>query len=87
MNRKIIVKTQQGNICYCILDYEQNVEAQLAQVLGYTDGHGITARMTATQIQLVDYYLNDVIGAHDILSIEDTAETVSLQWNTIAERK
>lgn len=87
MHQKITVRTQRGDICYCIIDTEQDIESQLAQVHGLSAGHGITARMTETQIQLVDYYYNDVIGAHDILSIEKTSDPISLRWNTESSNK
>ena len=30
---------------------------------------------------MVDYFCDSVIGVHEILSVEDTDEAVSLQWN------
>ena len=83
MNPKITVRTQCGEICYCIIDPAQNVDSQLAQLHGQTVGHGITFRMTETQIQQVDYYCNDVMGSHQILTVEETDEPISLQWNPI----
>ena len=83
MNKKITVKTQSGSICYFIIDDAQNIEAQLARLHGQSADHGITFRMTETQIQMVDYYCHDVIGSHLILSTEDTTEPVSLQWHPV----
>lgn len=84
MNKKITIKAQNSSICYCIVDFEGNVEDQLLQVHSLGDNfRGITVRMTDTSIQLVDYFHNDIIGSHDILSIEETTEEVSLHWHRI----
>lgn len=81
MNQKITVKTQRGDICYFIIDPEKDIDAQLAHLHGHTSDHGVTARMRNHRIELVDYFHNDVMGFHDILSVEDTTEEVSLRWN------
>lgn len=83
MNQKVTVKTQRGDLCYFIIDPSQNIANQLAQVHSSTVGHDITYTMTETQVQMIDYFHDEVMGAHEILSIEDTAEPVSLQWNAV----
>lgn len=83
MNKKITIKTDRGEVYNFIIDPQQEMDVQLAQLLGGENGHGITYRMTETQIQMVDYYYNSVIGAHEILSMVDTDEPVSLQWNPV----
>lgn len=83
MNKKITIKTDRGEVYNFIIDPQQEMDVQLTQLLGGENGHGITYRMTETQIQMVDYYYNSVIGAHEILSVVDTNEPVSLQWNSV----
>ena len=83
MNKKITIKTDRGEVYNFIIDPQQEMDVQLTQLLGGENGHGITYRMTETQIQMVDYYYNSVIGAHEILSVVDTDEPVSLQWNPV----
>lgn len=83
MNQKITIKTEAGEISYFILDPDQAIDQQLAILHGREIGHGITYRLTETQVQMVDYFCDSVIGAHEILSIEDTDEAVSLRWNPI----
>ena len=83
MNKKITIKTDRGEVYNFIIDPQQEMDVQLAQLLGGENGQGITYRMTETQIQMVDYYYNSVIGAHEILSVVDTNEPVSLQWNSV----
>ncbi len=85
MNKKITVKTQIGDIRYCIIDFNQDVDNQLAQVHGHDGNHGISARLTDTQILVVDYFHDSLMGAHDILAIEDTDAPVSLKWNTVTQ--
>ena len=84
MNRKITVRTQNGRICYFIIDPRQNIASQLAKVHGDSVGHGITYDMTDTQIRKLDYYCNEVIAYHEILRAEDTADEISLQWSDAA---
>lgn len=81
MNQKITIKTEAGDISYFIIDPHQAIDKQLATLHGGEIGHGITYRLTKTQVQMVDYFCDSVIGAHEILSVEDTDEAVSLQWN------
>lgn len=83
MNQKITIKTEAGEISYFIVDPDQAIDQQLAILHGREIGHGITYRLTETQVQMVDYFCDSVIGAHEILSIEDTDEAVSLRWNPI----
>ena len=85
MNKKITVRTHNGKICYFVIDPAKNISQQLAQVHGGSEGHGISYEMTETEIQTVDYYCNCVMFAHQILSVEETEEAVSLQWNPISE--
>ena len=63
MNQKITIKTEAGEISYFIFDPDQAIDQQLAILHGGEIGHGITYRLTETQVQMVDYFCDSVIGA------------------------
>ena len=42
-------------------------------------------KLTKTQIQTIDNFCGEVMFAHEILSVENTHEPVSLQWTMVTE--
>ena len=85
MNHKITVRTHSGELRFFIIDPKADISRQLAAVHGSTPGHGIDYQMTDREIQVIDYFCGEVMFAHTILSVEDTEESVSLQWHKLTE--
>ena len=52
MNKKIIYKTEHGDIRYCIIDPDKDSKLQLEQVFGITPGHGFSIEMDEKEIRL-----------------------------------
>ena len=83
MNKKVTVKTEHGDIVYCVVSDESPIADQLGK-FWKTDGHGgLSTRLENNQIQIVDYFHNELFAFFDILSIEDTELDVDYKWKQI----
>ena len=83
MNKKVTVKTEHGDIVYCVVNGESPIEKQLGNFWN-TDGNGgLSTRLKNNQIQIVDYFHDELFAFFDILSIEDTELEVDYKWKQI----
>ena len=80
MNKKLTVKTEHGNICYCVLDPDISFEIQLNELAGFSGDGGVTVRYYEDRIEFVDYFHAEVMACFPIISLEDTSLPVCLKW-------
>ena len=79
MNKKIVYKTEHGNIRYCVIDPKEDSKLQLEQVFGITPGYGYTVEMNENEIRIVDYFAGDTRAYFSIISIEECQLPVILE--------
>ena len=82
LNKKITVRSELGDIRYCILDPDVSYNEQLDKVAGFS-GHGLCVRFYEDRLEFVDYFHDSAMACFPILSIEDTELPVSLKWTTL----
>ena len=82
MNKKITVQNGHGNLTYCILSGDENLEDQLNRWYYGSPNpeHGLCVQFNNSEIAVVDYYHAETIGSIKVVSIEDTDEEPILQW-------
>ncbi len=79
MNKKIIYKTEHGDIRYCIIDPDKDSKLQLEQVFGITPGHGFSIEMDEKEIRLRDYFAGETRASFPIIAMEDSDLVVCLE--------
>lgn len=80
MNKKLTVKTEFGDLRYCVLSSERELEEQLMEVLGFSKGYGITVKLSEKHVNVVDYFHGETKGSFTIVSMENSELPVSLTW-------
>lgn len=81
MNKKLTVKNTFGKTVYCVLSESQPFKEQLMEVLSLREGYGYTVEYDENHVSVKDVRTNETVGKFIILSLADTEEEVSLQWN------
>ena len=82
MNKKITVKRDSGEICYCILSGDTSLEDQFNKWY-FGSKHpqnGLCVNFCETSVDVVDYYHAEKMASFNVLSIEDTNEDICLKW-------
>ncbi len=79
MNKKIVYKTEHGDVRYCVVDPEKDYKSQLEQVFGITPGYGFSIELKEKEIQLRDYFAGETRASFLIISIEDSDLPVTLE--------
>ena len=81
MNKKLTVKNTFGKTVYCVLSETKPFKEQLMEVLSLHEGYGYTVEYDENHVSVKDVRTNETVGKFIILSLADTEEEVSLQWN------
>lgn len=79
MNKKIVYKTEHGDVRYCVLDSGKDYKSQLEQVFGITPGYGFSIEMHEKEIEIRDYFAGETRSSFLIVSIEDSNLPVVLE--------
>ena len=79
MNKKIIYKTEHGDVRYCVINPNENLKPQLGQVFGITPGHGFSIEMNEKEITLRDYFAGETRASFPIIDMEDSDLPVCLE--------
>lgn len=74
MNKKYILKNEDGKTVYCILDAEKNEKDEFERVFGIEKGYGLTAEKFGDKIFIRNYYRGDNVASFMIIAIKDTNE-------------
>ena len=82
MNQKVTVVNDDGKRLFCVVSAQEDLEAQMKDVLGVTPGYGMTVEVCGDKIRLVDYFHGDTRATFTIVSREDTDQPVNLNWKT-----
>lgn len=83
MNKRLTVKTELGDLRYCVLSAEKDYEKQLEELLGVTAGAGFSVKLCDDAVKLVDYFHGETRASFEIISFEDSEEDVSLSWTLL----
>ena len=79
MNKKLVYKTEHGDVRYCILDPTIDYIPQLEQVFGIKKGYGFSVEMGEKEIRLRDYFAGETRASFPIITMEDTELPVCLE--------
>ncbi len=79
MNKKILYKTEHGDVRYCVIDPTKDYTPQLEQVFGITKGHGFSIEMHEKRIELRDYFAGETRASFPIIAMEDCDLPVCLE--------
>lgn len=79
MNKKYILKKDNGTKAYCILNGEKNETDELERVFGIEKGYGLTAETFADKVLIRNYYRGDNVASFSIVEITDTTEEALYQ--------
>lgn len=82
MNKKITVKNSEGQIRYCILLGNKDLEEQF-NIWYFGEphpSHGMKVEFNGEKLLIVDYYTNETRATFYVMSIEDTQSEPVVQW-------
>lgn len=74
MNKKLVLKKENGDIVYCVLSGEAYEDDELKKVFGIEPGYGLTAAKYSDKVCVENYFRGDTVATFPIVSFEDTDE-------------
>lgn len=82
MNQKIVVRSNDGKVRYCVLSGERDLQEQFNEwYFGEPHpGHGLAVDFSSHTFKITDYFHAETRATFDVLSVEDTKEAIVLAW-------
>ena len=85
MNKKFTVQTPKGEMAYCVLSDEKDYGYQLEEMMQVGHSNGVCVEVDEKWISVLDYYHAETMAKFEILSTEDTEESVTDGWRPVIE--
>ena len=85
MNVKYTVRTPKGETAYCVLSRGEKFGYQLEEMMQVGHNNGVCVEVDETWISVLDYYHAETMAKFEILSTEDTEESVTDGWRPVIE--
>ncbi|MBQ4612241.1 MAG: hypothetical protein IJB26_01685 [Clostridia bacterium] len=77
MNKKYILKNDEDQQVYCIIDGDKPVDDEFERVFGIEKGYGLSAELFGDKVLVKNYFRGDTMASFAVLAVEDTtADTV-----------
>ena len=82
MNKKITIRKDNGQTCYCILSGEKNLEDQFNSWYFGSEhpSNGLCVCFDGATLDVVDYYHAEKMTSFTVVSIDDTNENPVFEW-------